>query len=264
MKIMINVLIMLLGVYLLSCFVLYYFQDKLIFFPPAPQEDVYESVSQNEIQISELNKKIHGWDIKVNETKSQTILYFGGNAQDVVYLNFEASEFNVKQLIAINHPGYGKSAGQPTQISIYKNALEVYDWAIKKYQLNPKNIVVMGRSLGSSVATYLAANRQISGLILITPFDSIENIAANQYKYFPIKLLMKHSFPTIDYIGLVTAPTLMLAAERDEIIAEENLANLKQAAGENNRLIRYENVGHNTIQEHNEYYAEINKHIQSL
>jgi len=264
MKPMINVLIILFGVYLLSCFALYYFQDRLIFFPPEPQEDVYQSVSHNEIRFSDSNEKLHGWDIKVNEAQSKTIIYFGGNAQDVVYLNFEANEFNVKQLIAINHPGYGKSTGQPTQSSIYKNSLQVYDWAKEQYQLNSKNIIIMGRSLGSSVATYLAANRKISGLILVTPFDSIENIAAKQYKYFPIKLLMNHAFPTIDYIGQVNAPTLMLAAEKDEIIADENLENLKQAAGENNRLVRYENVGHNTIQEHIEYYSEINKYINSL
>jgi len=261
---MINILIILVSVYLLFCIVLFFLQDKLIFFPPVPQVEIYESVKQNETSFNVDNETLHGWNVGVNETETKTIIYFGGNAQDVVYLNFEAREFKVKQLIAINYPGYGKSTGKPTQKILYKSALQVYDWAIKKYQLQPENIIVMGRSLGSSVATYLATNREVNGLILITPFDSIENIAARQYKFFPVKWLMNHAFPTIDYISQVNVPTLMLAAEKDEIIADQNLEHLKQATAENHRLIKYPGVGHNTIQEHSGYYPEINKFIESL
>ncbi len=249
------------GVYILMCAALFLFQNKLIFFPPQPQDDLYDSVSQNAISFSTSTNQLHGWNIKVNEAQTKTVIYFGGNAQDVVYLNFEAKLFKIKQLIAINHPGYGKSTGKPTQKNFYENALQVYDWALKEYQLKPEDIIVVGRSLGSSVAAYLAAKREVKALILITPFDSIENIAANQYKYFPVRLLMNHAFPTIDYIKQIKVPVLMLAAERDEIIANENLLNLKQAAGDNVKLVIYSNVGHNTIQEAVEYYPEINEFI---
>jgi len=261
---MINTLIIIAGLYAIICAALFYFQDRLIFFPPEPQTDLYDSVSENEISFSVNNETLHGWNINVNAEETKTVIYFGGNAQDVVYLNFEADEFKIKQLVAINHPGYGKSTGIASQKSIYETALNVYDWAVKKYQLQPENIIIMGRSLGSSVAAYLAANKPAAGLILITPFDSIENIAANQYKYFPIKLLMNHAFPTIDYIGQIKVPTLMLAAHNDEIIANENLLNLKQAAGENVKLVQYSGVGHNTIQEDAQYYVEINSFIDSL
>jgi len=264
MKTMVNILIILATIYLLICAVLFYYQDKLIFFPMQSQDDLYDSVSQNEISFSHGKELRHGWNVKVNESESKTVIYFGGNAQDVVYLNFEAESFKIHQLIAVNHPGYGKSTGTPSQISLYDAALQAYDWSIEQYKLNPDDIIVMGRSLGSSVATYLAANREIKGLVLITPFDSIENIAASQYKYFPVKYLMKHAFPTVDYISQVQVPTLMLAAENDEIIAHENLQKLKQNANGNNRLIQYPNVGHNSIQEHKNYYPDINRFLDSL
>lgn len=251
-------------VYLLSCTALYFFQDKLIFFPPQPAEDIYQSVSKNEIEFSINNEVLHGWKVDLNAANNKTILYFGGNAEDVVYLNQEAKEFNVRQSFAFNHPGYGKSTGKPSQLSLYNNALQVYDLVVKEYQLSSNDIIVVGRSLGSSVATYLAANRDVAGLVLITPFDSIENIAAKQYKFFPIKFLLKHQFSTIDYISMVKIPILMLAAYEDEIIADENLQNLSKMAGKQNRLIQYSNVGHNTIQTHDSYYKEINDFIGGL
>ncbi len=258
---MLNIILTLAFVYVLACVALYLLQNKLIFFPMAAQAELYQSVSHNQKTISINGEQLAGWRIQVKPTQSKSIIYFGGNAQDVVYLNFEANEFNIKQLITFNYPGYGNSSGKATQKSLYESALNVYDFALKEYQLKPEDIIVMGRSLGSSVATYLAAKREISRLILITPFDSVENIAAKHYPFFPVKRLMKHAFPTIDYIKQVKVPVLMLAAEQDEIIADENLENLKQAAAQNVSLIRYPGVGHNSIQTHGDYYQEINKFI---
>lgn len=264
MKRMTDFLIFLAAIYLFSCSALYFLQDKLIFFPPAPIKDIYQSVKQNEISFLINNELRHGWKIDVDPVKNKTILYFGGNSEDVVYLNSEAKEFKVREMISVNHPGYGKSIGKPSQDNFYKNALDVYDRVVNEYQLNPEEVIVIGRSLGSSVATYLAANRKISGLILITPFDSIENMAAKQYKFFPVRYLLKHPFSTMDYINQVKYPVLMLAAEKDEIIPDEHLKQLYRFAGKNNKLIQYAGVGHNTIQTHQNYYNEINDFIDSL
>jgi len=261
---MTNFLLFLAIIYLFSCTALYVLQDKLIFFPPQPVDDVYQSVKKNEIQFNVNNEILHGWKVDLNATGTKTILYFGGNAEDVVYLNHEAKEFNVRQSISFNHPGYGKSSGKPSQKNLYDNALLIYDLILKEYQLTSKDIIVVGRSLGSSVATYLAAHRKVAGLILITPFDSIENIASKQYKFFPVKYLLKHPFSTVEYISRVQIPILMLAAYEDEIIADENLQNLRNKAGEKNRLVQYPDVGHNTIQTHNNYYNEINEFIGKL
>jgi uncharacterized protein len=264
MKRMSETVLVLIIAYSFICIGIYVYQDKLIFFPPAPDVDVYQMVHQNEIELLINKKKLHGWKINVDPTAKKTLLYFGGNSEDVVGLNFEAKEFSIKQCITFNYSGYGQSKGIPTQESLYSNALEIYDTVSKKYNLKSENIVIFGRSLGSSVATYLAANRESAGVILITPFDSIENIAANHYKFLPVKFILKHRFPTIDYINKIKVPILMLAAEKDEIIADINLQNLDKNTGKNTRLIRYANVGHNTIQTHKDYYAEINEFIGSL
>lgn len=264
MKPMISIVLIIALIYFLICTALYFFQDKLIFFPPNAEESTYNQVKKNEISFLTDKEKIVGWNINNDSGISKTVIYFGGNAEDVVYFNEESKRYNVKQSIAFNYPGYGKSTGVPSQKSLYKNALDNYDWALKEYNLKPQNIIIVGRSLGSSVATYLAAHRAIAGLILITPFDSIKNIAKRNYKYFPVSLLMKHPFSTVQYISQVSVPILMLAAEKDEIIATENLKKLMKHTANNTNLIVYKNLGHNTIQNHINYYVDINQFINSL
>ncbi len=188
-------------------------------------------------------------------------MYFGGNAEDVVYFNREAQALQIRQAIAFNHPGYGRSEGHPSQKSFYQNALDVYDFALKEYKLKPDEIIIMGRSLGSSAAAYLAANRENAGLVLITPFDSIESIAAQRFKYFPIKRILKHSFYTINSIKQAKSRILILAAENDEMTGRVHLENLIVAAGRKTKVVSYPDVGHNTVQTHPEYYNELNRFI---
>lgn len=259
MKILIYILIIVFSIYFLMCVMLYVFQDKLIFFPPVPEADLYNSFKQNEISLVSQGKTIAGWKINRESDASKTIIYFGGNAEEVAYLNYEANALKVRQVIAFNHPGYGKSEGRPSQQSLYQNALDVYDYTLKEYKIKPGDIIVIGRSLGSSAAAYLAANREIAGLVLITPFDSIESIAAQRFKYFPIKLILKHSFYTIESIKRVDKRVLILAAEQDEMISDISLNKLGQALGDNSKMVKYSGVGHNTIQTHPAYYDELNR-----
>ncbi len=264
MKMMTTIVLIIITIYLLICFVLYFLQEKLIFFPPVAQESTYQKYKNNEIFYLKNKQKTLGWKINNSEGFDKTILYFGGNAEDVIYFNEEAKQYRVKQLITFNYPGYGKSIGTPSQENLYKSALNSYDWIIKKYGLNSQDIIVVGRSLGSSVATYLAANRNVSGLILITPFDSIKSIAQKNYKFVPVSLLMKHPFPTVEYIKKVKIPVLILAAQKDELIPSENLKKLMKQTNNNTKLIEYKNSGHNTIQNDLNYYVDINRFIKSI
>ncbi len=268
MKILIYVFIIITSIYALLCGLLYLFQDKLIFFPPRPVADVYHKLKQNEVSFiskSEILQgvRISGWKTDINPDASKTVIYFGGNAEDVVYFNYEAENLKIRQVFSFNHPGYGSSEGQASQKNLYQSALDAYDFVIEEYKLKPHEIIVIGRSLGSSVAAYLGANREISALILITPFDSIRNMAAARFKYFPVKYILKHSFYTIEHIKKIKSKVLILAAEQDEMIPRVHLQKLIEAAGTNTRFVKYQAVGHNTIQTHPEYYNEINRFISA-
>lgn len=236
----------------------------MIFLPAAVDDNTYQKFTDREIHMDAGEYNLHGWRIISQEQKAKTIIYFGGNAEDVVHMNHEANRYNVGQLIAINYPGYGKSSGKPSQKTLYKSALLIYDQLIETYQLNAEDIIIVGRSLGSSVATYLAAQRPASALIIITPFDSMEQLASRLYRVFPVRYLLKHPFPTIDYIKLIHYPILMVSAQDDEIISQEHLINLQSAVKGNARSMSYSGVGHNTIQAHPNYYQDINQFIESI
>lgn len=260
---MLNLVVIILGVFIFFSVYLYLQQERMIFLVPPIDRTAYSEFRENQIEIQQAEQRLSGWKVMREQNAEKTVLYFGGNAEDVVYMNYEARHFRIKQLFAFNYPGYGKSSGKPSQQSIYEAALRVYDRLLSDYQLEPKELVIMGRSLGSAVATYVAAKRKASGLILITPFDSMENIAANHYRLFPVRLLLKHRFATIDHIANVESEVLMLAAEQDEIVARENLMRLQAAIRQKNRVIQYANVGHNDIQAHPAYYRDINRFIES-
>ncbi len=260
---MLNLVVIIVGVFIFLSGYLYLQQERMIFLIPPIDRSAYSEFSENQIDIQQAKQRLSGWKVMRDQNAQKTMLYFGGNAEDVVYMNYEARRFRIKQLFAFNYPGYGESTGKPSQQAIYEAALLVYDRLRSEYRLDPKDLVIMGRSLGSAVATYVAANREASGLILITPFDSMENIAANHYKLFPVRLLLKHRFASIEHIAKVENEILMLAAEQDEIVARENLLRLQAAARQKARLIEYTHVGHNDIQAHPDYYRDINQFIES-
>lgn len=261
---MLNLVVVIIGIFIVFSGYLYLQQERLIFMAPPVDQGTYKAFERSRIEIKREEKKLSGWRVEVDATSNKTLLYFGGNAEDVVYMNYEAERFHIKQLYTFNYPGYGESTGKSSQHALYESALLIYDRLVEQYGIDPDQLIVVGRSLGSSVATYVAAHRKAAGLILITPFDSIENVAANHYSLFPVSWLLNHRFPTIQYIGDVKSQLLFMVAEQDEIIAEENLQRLVEASHQKNNTIHYENVGHNSIQSHPDYYRDINEFIESI
>jgi pimeloyl-ACP methyl ester carboxylesterase len=77
----------------------------------------------------------------------------------------------------------------------------------------------MGRSLGTGVATALASSRAVAGLVLVTAFDSVAHVGASHYPWLPVRWLIKDPYDSTARIGKVTAPVLVLIAERDEVIS---------------------------------------------
>jgi pimeloyl-ACP methyl ester carboxylesterase len=248
--------------YGLSCAYLYVNQERLIFFAPRANPQLYQHWQQHEYLIEVNGHRLHGWQIEQAGKPAATILYFGGNAEDVVYNLDDAPNYAASRLFFTNYPGYGKSSGEPSQQNLFDDALALYDSLLEQHRLQPENIYIMGRSLGSSVASYLASQREVAGLILVTPFDSMENLAANYYSWFPVRWLLKHKFNTIDFIHEVSAPILVLAAADDEVIPQAHLEKLYQAAGGNARMISIDNADHQNINLRPGYFSAINRFIQ--
>lgn len=145
------------------------------------------------------------------------LIGFGGNAQDADELGQDlAARFPNLHVAAFHYRGYGPSSGEPSEQAVLADALMIYDTL--KTQLKPETIFAYGVSLGSGVAAYLADRRLLDGAFLITPYDSIEAVAKGNYPWLPVGLLLKHRFPSIEFLHDNRTPIAIIAAELDQVV----------------------------------------------
>ena len=183
--------------------------------------------------------------IAVSLGMKKAILYFGGNGESVVFSAPDMARlFPSHTVYLFNYRGYGSSSGKPEERGLYSDAQHIYD----QIKLRHDDISIIGHSLGSGVVTFLASERDVGKLVLITPFDSIKNVAQKKFWMYPMSLLLKDKFDSIGRVERVKAQTLVIAAENDEIIGRrhtENLIRAFPAAQIKVEIIK--NAGHNTL-----------------
>jgi pimeloyl-ACP methyl ester carboxylesterase len=196
-------------VYLAMCALLFFQQRSLIYLPQ-PRTVVDGSTL--------LTLRVAGAEVLITTRPhpgERALLYFGGNAEDVSYgLPAIAAAFPDHAIYLMHYRGYGGSTGKPTEAALFSDAVALFD----KVHAEHPSILVVGRSLGSGVATYLASVRPASRLVLVTPYDSLAAVAAQHYPFFPVRWMMLDKFESWRYAERVTAPTLILAAQSDEVI----------------------------------------------
>ena len=246
--------LILVGIYLACALVLFVFQHAFIYLPTNEYEHSFE-------QITILNNDVNIQVIVLNKGNKNAFIYFGGNAEAVIHNALEFSiNFPSRTIYLVNYRGYGGSSGKPTEVGLFSDAIAIFDNVLAAH----KNIAVIGRSLGSGVAMHLAANRAVSQIVLITPYDSILAIAKKQFPLFPISLLLKDQYDSVGLANKVSAPVLVLAGGQDRIIPLSHSQKLVDALGirndkwqENVTMIVFEQAGHNNISQSVNYYKNL-------
>ena len=242
---------------------LYVQQDALIFFPQPNDPLLLREWQNRRVDIQTPSGTLAGWWADGGAPASGTVIvYFGGNAEDVLYTAQTAKRFAAERMLLMNYRGYGLSRGKPSQAALFEDALAIYDH-VSTTGIQAERIVIMGRSLGSGVATMLAANRPVRGVVLITPFDSLAAVAAHHYRGLPVRSLLKHPFPSIEFARRVQAPALLLAAERDRIVPPVHAERLSEAWAGPHRLHVLPNVGHNDVEQAARYYELISEFLRT-
>lgn len=249
------------GGYVLICALLYFGQERSIFFPRPNDAQLRQQYAAQRIEIKTAETKVEGWWIENPQaTTPAVILYFGGNAEDVLYTASEASNINARAVVVVNYPGYGGSTGKPGEKALYESGLALYDYAIER-GVPAEHIVVMGRSLGSGVASMLASARAVGAAILITPYDTLAAVAAGHYPFLPVRLLLRHPFPSTDWAQRTHAPALLLAAEHDDVVPAAHAQKLFEVWAGPKQIHVLPQTGHNDIEMHPDYYRLINEFL---
>ena len=232
-------------VYLGLCGALFLYQRELIYFPQ-PRSPVGDA--------STLTLPADGAQVLVTvrlRAGPDALLYFGGNAEDVSFSLADFSTAFPDHAVYLQHyRGYGGSSGKPSEAALFADALALFD----KVRAEHRNVVVVGRSLGSGVAVHLASLRPVARLVLVTPYDSLQDLAARQYPYFPVRWLLLDKFESWRYAQEVSAPTLLVAAEHDEVIPRASTQALYKRFRAGVATIEVvAGTSHNTISESPEY-----------
>ncbi len=269
MRAMINALLVLIGIgaafFVALCLLLYLQQDSVLFYPGPNDSSLQAQWDSRRVEIPSDGINLEGWWAENPESSTPfTLIYFGGNAEDVLYTASSAQRFAARRMIVVNYRGYGRTPGEPSQETLYQDGLAIYDYVVNQQGTNPAQVFVIGRSLGSGVAAMLAAKRPVRGAILITPFDSIIAVASAHYPVVPVKLLLKHPFDSTRFARQASVPALLLSAEYDRVIPPIHAERLSDAWAGPKTLHVLTGVGHNEVEAHSDYFRLINEFLNSF
>lgn len=240
------VLLAAIALYITACIALYGLQGSLLYKPQdrsidAPSHTLRLHNGGESLVITTLERP-----------GKQALIYFGGNGEDVSRnLPAFAEHFPQHALYLLHYRGYGGSSGSPSEQGNFSDAQALYNYVSTRYP----HIALMGRSLGTGIATYLASRNATERLLLVTPYDSIEELAGEQYPYFPVSLLLRDPYRSWLYAPRVDAPTTILMAGKDQVIP--NASTLKSFGRFNDglaRLITLGDAGHNSISADPRYF----------
>ncbi len=245
MRTLLRIMIALMVAYVVFCAALFVFQRSLIYFPQPGSADrsAGNMTLENNGERLQVSMRPH--------VGRRALAYFGGNAEDVsLDMPSFASAFPNDAIYLLNYRGYGGSSGHPSERALFADGLALFD----RVHADHPDVEVIGRSLGSGVAVYVASQRPVERLVLVTPYDSLASVAAEQYPFVPVRWLLRDIFESGKYAPRVNAPTTIVAAENDEVIPKTSTEALRSRFRA--ELVSYHvvlGVGHNTISESGEY-----------
>ena len=174
------------------------------------------------------------------------VVYFGGNAEEVSGNLDNPIPAKAAQLF-VNYRGFGDSDGKPSAGDFEKDALTLFDQASEKFEVAPEEICVFGRSLGTHMAAVVAAQRPVGRVVMISPFDSVLNIAKARYPIFPVRALLRHPFVTSQYAPRAKAPALFVLAESDWVVPRKRSEALIELWQAPKQVVVIPNATHNNF-----------------
>jgi hypothetical protein len=191
------------------CGLLYVSQRSMLYFPTPESHNALARA----IYLPNDGTPLKIWHLP--NASNDAIVYFGGNAEDVAWnIPSFAAAFPATAVYFVNYRGYGGSAGAPSEAALFADALAVFDHV----RVMHERVAVIGRSLGSGVAMHLASVRPVHKLVLVSPYDSVLNVAQSYLSLFPVSLLLKDRYDSLSLAARIGVPVLVLLAEQDRVI----------------------------------------------
>jgi fermentation-respiration switch protein FrsA (DUF1100 family) len=176
-----------------------------------------------------------------------TILVFNGNAGNRSFrapLALALAKADLSVLL-FDYRGYGGNAGRPSEAGLAADARGARTYLEQRRDVDPRRIVYFGESLGTGVAVALALERPPAALILRSPYTSMTELGQHHYPFLPVRLLLSDRYPSIERIGQIRRPLLIIAGDRDSIVPPQQSLRFFNAAPEPKRLVMVSGADHN-------------------
>jgi fermentation-respiration switch protein FrsA (DUF1100 family) len=243
MRMIINLLLAAGFAYAVILLCVFLFQPRLVYFPQVERELTttpratgldYEDVALHTAD----GVKLHGWWVPAGEARG-TVLMMHGNAGNISHRLGYLTMFNRLgySVLLFDYRGYGKSGGNPDEEGTYRDGEAAWQHLTEARKLSPRDIVIVGESLGGGIATWLAAKYPPRAVVLASTFTSVPDLGAQIYPWLPVRLLARVRYDNRARVGAIDAPVMIAHSRDDDIIPFSHAEALFAAAHEPKQML---------------------------
>jgi fermentation-respiration switch protein FrsA (DUF1100 family) len=237
--------------YLVILLLLWAFQERMAFPAPRavlPDPQVVLGYGERIELVMKDGTRLGGWYLppKSPSPPFAALLWFYGNGETIGAIWPAIRDFRPPgaALLVVDYPGYGASGGRASEAGIYEAGALAYEALASRPGVERGRVYVYGRSLGSAVATRVAADHPVAGLILESPFTSARDMAARSYRIFPL-FLVRLKLDNLATIQRVRCPVLVFHGTADRLVPMDMGRRVAQAAPGPKEFVMIEGAGHN-------------------
>lgn len=236
--------------YSLLLLIVFLFQRKMIYFPDTYSIEYQQQLAdQSNLKLWPSTDDYLGLISKTSQTTDKgTVIVFHGNAgsaSDRTYY-LDALEKQGYRVILVEYPSYAARKGAPSEQALISDGIQTAKQALNDFG-GP--VFLWGESLGSGVVGGIVQSGQVpvNGIVLVTPFDSLADVAQHHYWFFLAKWLIRDKFDNIKNLQNYSGNTAILLAEEDEVIPNKHSLKLFESLHHTKKLWTFKDAGHNTL-----------------
>ncbi|MEJ2514835.1 MAG: alpha/beta hydrolase [Gammaproteobacteria bacterium] len=226
-------------------------QESLLFLPNLPTRSHWATPEAAGLEYESVSvatadgETLDGWFVP-GRPDGMAMLFFHGNAGNISHRLDSLRMFHQLGLsvLIVDYRGYGRSTGRPSEEGTYQDALAAWHWLTEDRGMDPRRVVLFGRSLGGAVAAWLATRVQPAGLVVEGTFRSVPALGADLYPWLPVRSLSRLDYDTEAYLRDARCPVLVIHGAGDEIVPLSHARALRAAAPGDTELLELEG-GHN-------------------
>ncbi|HSS69163.1 MAG TPA: alpha/beta hydrolase [Casimicrobiaceae bacterium] len=238
-------------------------QEGMIFFPQPVAANARLPARASALEIvGGDGTRLRGWIVPGAAAPAPTVIYFGGNAEEVSWALSDARWPREWTIVGVNYRGYGTSEGKPGEAALKADAPSIYDAIANREDVDAQRIVVFGRSLGTGVAVYVAAERPVARVVLASPYDSFVALGRRHYPWLPVSLLLRHRFDAAADAKRCRMPLLAIVGEYDTIIPADRSRALYDAWAGPKRWLSVPGADHNDLGDAEAFWAGVARFLE--